>query len=139
MAIHIFFSSGDNSFTNDETQLQDSPMLLVASDNQCENQPSTSRNVAPVIIVTYFPQGLVVSSEERMQFNFNLFLYDSLRLPTGLFPDDATGEWYLNTCRQAEIIVHTMYRVERNGAEDRTRTQTTRKKEEMNCPWRICF
>ena len=77
-------------------------MLHVALDNQRENQPSTSRDVAPVIIVPYFPQGLAVSSEERMQFNFNLFLYDSLRLPSGLFPDDATKELVfedLQTCR----------------------------------------
>ena len=77
-------------------------MLHVALDNQRENQPSTSRNVAPVIIIPYFPLGLAVSPEERTQFNFNLFLYDSLRLPNGLFPGDAAGEKVfedLQTCR----------------------------------------
>ena len=73
-------------------------MLHVALDNQ----PSTSRDVAPVIVAPHFPSGLAVSLEEGMQFNFNLFLYDSLRLPAGLFPDDQTGEVVfkdLQTCR----------------------------------------
>ena len=105
MAIHVFFSSSrdDDSLIDDGTQPQDPPMFHVALDNQRENQPSTSRNVAPVIIVPYFPLGLAVSPEERMQFNFNLFLYDSLRLPNGLFPDDGAGEVVfedLQTCRE---------------------------------------
>ncbi|XP_073258987.1 uncharacterized protein [Porites lutea] len=95
-------SRDDDSLIDDGTQPQDPPMFHVALDNQRENQPSTSRNVAPVIIVPYFPLGLAVSPEERMQFNFNLFLYDSLRLPNGLFPDDGAGEVVfedLQTCR----------------------------------------
>ena len=40
--------------------------------------------------------------EDRMRFNFNLFLYDSLRLPAGLFAEDQAGEVVfedLQTCR----------------------------------------
>ncbi|CAH3041480.1 unnamed protein product [Pocillopora meandrina] len=124
-------TGSSSSFIYDQTQPQDSPMLHVALDNQ----PSTSRDVAPVIVAPFFPSGLAVSLEERMQFNFNLFLYDSLRLPEGLFPDDQTGE----TFRHVEIIIHATYRVERNGVADSCRSQTTHKKKEMNCPRRICF
>ncbi|RMX45669.1 hypothetical protein pdam_00023846 [Pocillopora damicornis] len=132
--IHSLWKStgSSSSFIYDQTQPQDSPMLHVALDNQ----PSRSRDVAPVIVAPHFPSGLAVSLEERMQFNFNLFLYDSLRLPAGLFPDDQTGEV---TFRHVEIIVHATYRVERNGAVDSSRSQTTHKKEEMNCLRRICF
>ena len=73
-------------------------MLHVALDNQ----PSTSRDVAPVLVAPYFPSGLAVSLEDRMRFNFNLFLYDSLRLPAGLFAEDQAGEVVfedLQTCR----------------------------------------
>ena len=73
-------------------------MLHVALDNQ----PSTSRDVAPVLVVPYFPSGLAVTLEDRLRFNFNLFLYDNLRFPAGLFADDQAGEVVfedLQTCR----------------------------------------
>ena len=73
-------------------------MLHVALDNQ----PSTSRDVAPVLVAPYFPSGLAVTLEDRLRFNFNLFLYDNLRFPAGLFADDQAGEVVfedLQTCR----------------------------------------
>ena len=59
--------------------------------------------------------------------------------PQGFLLTTKLEKWYLKTCRHVEIIVHAMYRVERNGAADSGRSQTTHKKEEMNCPRRICF
>lgn len=37
----------------------------------------------------YFPLGLAVSPEQPTHFNFDLFLFDVLRLPRGLFPEDS--------------------------------------------------
>ena len=39
----------------------------------------------------YFPPGLAVSKERPLEFNFELFLFDTLHLPQGLFPDDRDG------------------------------------------------
>lgn len=53
---------------------------------------SSSRDVEPRIIVPYFPRGLATSEENITDFNFTLFLYDSLRLPCGLFHGDLSHE-----------------------------------------------
>ena len=50
----------------------------------------------------YFPRGLA-RSENISDFNFNLFLYDSLQLPYGLFPGDLSHEVELDSlqaCRE---------------------------------------
>ena len=60
-------------------------MLHVALDNRREDPE-------PVIIVPYFPRGLAKSTEQPLDFNFTLYLYDTLRLPLGLFPEDQNQE-----------------------------------------------
>ena len=60
-------------------------MSHVALDNRREDPE-------PVIIVPYFPRGLAKSTEQPLDFNFTLYLYDTLRLPLGLFPDDQDQE-----------------------------------------------
>lgn len=45
-----------------------------------------------MIIVPYFPRGLARSQQNITDFNFTLFLYDSLQLPCGLFSEDMTSE-----------------------------------------------
>ena len=61
---------------------------------------SYSRGTSPCCTVfPVWPGGIV---EGRMRFTFNLFLYDSLRFPAGLFADDQAGEVVfedLQTCR----------------------------------------
>jgi len=42
--------------------------------------------------VPYFPCGLAASPENIADFNFTLLLYDSLRLPCGLFSGDLSHE-----------------------------------------------
>lgn len=49
-------------------------MSHVALDNRREDPE-------PVIIVPYFPRGLAKSTEQPLDFNFTLYLYDTLRLP----------------------------------------------------------
>lgn len=51
-----------------------------------ENQPDAAAQWAP-----YFPLGLAVSTEQPTDFNFDLFLFDTLHLPRGLFPEDNSG------------------------------------------------
>lgn len=73
--------------------------------DRLRDQPSasTTRDVEPLLIVPYFPRGLATSEENITEFNFTLFLYDSLRLPAGLFPGDSTHEVdfaNLQECRQ---------------------------------------
>ena len=56
-----------------------------------------------MLIVPYFPCGLAVSEENITDFNFTLFLYDSLRLPAGLFREDSMHDVEfanLQECRQ---------------------------------------
>lgn len=59
------------------------------------SRASTSRGAGPVvpaITVPYFPAGLAKSTENNLDFNFTLFLFDSLRLPAGLFTEDGMSE-----------------------------------------------
>ena len=55
--------------------------------DRVRDEPSSSRDAVPVLTVPYFPRGLAMA-ENITDFNFNLFLYDSLRLPMGLFRED---------------------------------------------------
>jgi len=88
----IFFPHSA-SFIDDQSLSQDSPTSYRAVDNRLRDQPSTSRgDVEPLIIVPYFPRGLAASEEDLTAFNFTLFLYDTLRLRVGLFPDDSEQE-----------------------------------------------
>ena len=48
--------------------------------------------MVPEITLPYFPVGLAKSTENSLDFNFALFLYDSLKLPAGLFSQDGTSE-----------------------------------------------
>lgn len=52
-----------------------------------QERPSTSRLIGP-----YFPAGLAVSPEEHTAFNFQLFLFDSLKLPRGLFLENVDDQ-----------------------------------------------
>ena len=79
----------------------------------------------------YFPLGLAISNERRMDFNFELYLFDSLRLPHGLFPDDEGGPVEFPTladCRRyCERFVQQLTATREGTAEDRTnRTQEMR-------------
>ena len=60
-------------------------MSHVALDNRCKDPE-------PVIIVLHSPCGLAKSTEQPLDLNFTLYLYDTLRLPLGLFPDDQDQE-----------------------------------------------
>lgn len=90
-------------FIDDSDQDEDSHSTHRALDNTLGERPSTSGVVVPrnsgalpprnrdvelVIIQPYFPCGLATSAENPLDFNFTAFLYDSLRLPFGLFPED---------------------------------------------------
>ena len=51
----------------------------------------------------YFPIGLAISHLSPMEFSFDLFLYDTLKLPHGLFQDDCNAEKTFETleeCRE---------------------------------------
>ena len=67
-------------------------MSHVALDNRREDPE-------PVIIVPYFPRGLAKSTEQPLDFNFTLYLCDTLRLPLGLFPDDQDQEVLFALCK----------------------------------------
>lgn len=133
--VFLFFSSSSSSFIYDQTQPQDSPMLHVALDNQ----PSTSRDVAPVIVAPHFPSGLQYRWKKECSSTSICSCMTACVCPQGFFLTTKLEKWYLKTFRHVEIIVHATYRVERNGAVDSSRSQTTHKKEEMNCLRRICF
>ncbi len=83
-----------------------------ALDNSLSSRPSTSSGAAlqptnsdsgPVIIEPYFPGGLATSAENPLDFNFTLFLYDSLRLPFGLFPEDDNQEMEFPDLQQCRL------------------------------------
>ena len=51
----------------------------------------------------YFPAGLAKSVEQLTEFNFEMFLFDTLKLPRGLFPEDESQQVEfenLDECRQ---------------------------------------
>ena len=69
---------------------------------QQEQDPSTSGRV-PGLITPYFPAGLAKTPEEPTVFDFGLFLFDTLRLRSGLFRDDREAEVIfadLKQCRE---------------------------------------
>lgn len=60
-------------------------------------------DVEPVIIQPYFPCGLATLAENPLDFNFTVFLYDSLRLPFGLFPEDDQHEVEFDDLHQCRL------------------------------------
>ena len=83
-AIIFFFVSSHTSFIDNRSQPQDSPASHVAVDRLRDALPASS-DAEPTIIMPYFPRGLAAPPENITDFNFTLFLYDSLKLPYGLF------------------------------------------------------
>ena len=89
-----------SSFLDDRAQRQDTAISHAAIDNA---RQSTSREGQPLIIVPYFPAGLARSPEQRTDFNFTSFVFDTLHLPCGLFASDAGEEVQfedLQRCRE---------------------------------------
>lgn len=62
-------------------------MALDNSIRAWQERPSTSRLIGP-----YFPAGLAEALEEPTAFNFQLFLFENLKLPRGLFLEDDDHE-----------------------------------------------
>ena len=52
-----------------------------------QEHASTSRLIGP-----FFPAGLAEALEEPTAFNFQLLLFENLKLPRGLFPEDDDHE-----------------------------------------------
>ena len=50
----------------------------------------------------YFPLGLAISHLSPMEFNFDLFLYDTLKLPHGLFQDDSNAAKTFETVEECQ-------------------------------------
>lgn len=100
----LCFSNSQSSFLDNQSQSQDTEISHRVVDRlRDRSSTSTTRDVEPLLIVPYFPRGLAASEENITEFNFTLFLYDSLRLPAGLFPGDSTHEVEfanLQECRQ---------------------------------------
>ena len=78
------------------------------SQQTVESHPSKYRRLAnsqadalPRAAEPYFPVGLAVSADEPLSFNFDLFLYDGLELPAGLFGDDAGGSVSFGNVQEA--------------------------------------
>ena len=103
LTVGNFFFSHSSSFLDDRSSVEgDSHETHQAVDNSIrarqEQRPSargrapgpspSASGHAPGLITAYFPAGLAKTLEEPTVFNFGLFLFDYLRLPRGLFPDD---------------------------------------------------
>jgi len=76
--------------------------------------PSTSRDVESVLILPYFPHGLAVSEENITDFNFTLFLCDSLQFPAGLFQRILPTRLSLQTSRVYRQYCSLLFTVWRN-------------------------
>ena len=71
----------------------------------------------------YFPPALAKSSERPLDFNFELYLFDSLRLPRGLFPDDEDGPVEFSSLAECtgycnRFVQQTLAEVEKHGTAD---------------------
>ena len=86
----LFFFPSTVRHNNNRSQLHDSPASHIALDRHL-GEASSSRDVELRLTLPYFPRGLA-RSENITDFNFNLFLYDSLRLPYGLLPGNLSHE-----------------------------------------------
>ena len=70
----------------DEQLVDSSPSLYRRVDNDRRRESEGASDDDEV--ASYFPVALAVSPERPLQFNFDLFLFDAMRLERGLFPDD---------------------------------------------------
>ena len=53
-------------------------------------------------IEPYFPAGLAKSAEQPTEFNFELFLFDTLKLSRGLFPEDQESSVEFRTLEECQ-------------------------------------
>ena len=86
----LFCFSSTVRHNNNRSQPHDSPASHIALDRHL-GEASSSRDIELRLTLPYFPRGLA-RSENITDFNFNLFLYASLRLPYGLFPGNLSHE-----------------------------------------------
>ena len=83
-----------SNFLTDGSLSQDAPMFHVAVDNEREQreerlrQEERERAQAAESVAPFFPVGLATSPQHPTQFNFDLFLWDGLRLSSGLLGID---------------------------------------------------
>ncbi len=71
----------------DGRQLENEAARLEAGDGQSEQEGEGGSEPPP----PYFPPALAVSKERPLEFNFELYLFDTLQLSQGLFPADRDG------------------------------------------------
>lgn len=90
LRIVMFFLNSYILFFDDRSQLYDFFILYLVLD-RFRDEVSLSRDVEFRLIVLYFLCGLV-RLENIIDFNFDLFLYDSLQLLYGLFFGDFFSE-----------------------------------------------
>ena len=76
------------------TQSREVESVAPGHDAVTSNQDDTdeTRSADTERVPPFFPAGLAVSQEQPTQFNFNLFVLDSLTLPRGLFAEDERQE-----------------------------------------------
>lgn len=85
-------------FIDDSSLAEDSPLMHAALDNREREMEDEALLAEP-----YFPVGLARTPEDPLEFNFQLFLFDSLTLSHELFPDDQEAQVTfenLEECRQ---------------------------------------
>ena len=63
----------------------------------------------------FLPAGLPTSTREPTDFNFELFLFDTLRSPHGLLPEDEASLWNLGTWITVKNTVHASQQAEKSG------------------------
>ena len=91
------FVESDSSEQDEEPTAEDCQFIAPDDDDQTEvSTPSEHRRLDALemerqaeTIMPYFPRALAVSDDRPLQFNFNLFLLDSLTLPRDIVARDS--------------------------------------------------
>ena len=85
----------------DETPSTSTQEVIEPRTSGQSQEEASSAQRDPFQAPPYFPVGLAKAQDQPTQFNFEMFLFDTLTLPRGLFPEDDSEEVTFSDTKQA--------------------------------------